>query len=70
MVFLKLRWEPGLDSRVTAGVAINNFCFFQRHQDSSLVKLDTSGVSTRLDRTIRTLLEVRQETEFHFLLAQ
>ena len=42
--------------------------FFQRRQDSSLVKMDTSGVSTRLGRTIRTLLEVRQETEFHFLV--
>ena len=28
MVFLELRHEPGLHSRVTAGVAINNFCFF------------------------------------------
>ena len=26
--FLELRREPGVDSRVTAGVAINNFCFF------------------------------------------
>ena len=29
--------------------------------------MDTSGVYTRLGRTIRTLLEVRQETEVHFL---
>ena len=28
MVFLDLRWEPGVHYRVTAGVAINNFCFF------------------------------------------
>ena len=41
--------------------------FFQRCQDSSLVKMDTSGVSTRLGRTIWKLLEVRQETEVHFL---
>ena len=41
--------------------------FFQRPQDCSLVKIDTSGVETRLGRTIRTLLEVRQETEVHFL---
>ena len=40
---------------------------FQRRQDSSLVKRETSGVSTRLGRTLRTLLEVRQETEVHFL---
>ena len=30
--------------------------------------MDTSGVKTRLSRTIRTLLEVRQETEVHFLV--
>ena len=41
--------------------------FFQRRQDSSLVKMDTSGVYTRLGRTIRTLLEMRHGTEFHFL---
>ena len=42
--------------------------FFQGHQDSSVVKMDTSGVETKLGRTIRTLLEVRQETEVHFLV--
>ena len=30
--------------------------------------MESSGVSTRLGRTIRLLLEVRQETEFHFLV--
>ena len=30
--------------------------------------MDTSGVLTRLGRTIQTLLEVRQETEVHFLV--
>ena len=44
MVFLELRREPGLNSIVTAGVAINNFFFFSATQDSSLVKMDTSGV--------------------------
>ena len=68
MDFLKLRWEPGVHSRVTAGVAINNFCFFQRRQDSSVVKMDTSGVYTMLGRTIQTLLELRQETEVNFLV--
>ena len=29
--------------------------------------MDTSGVQTRLGRKIRTLLEVRQQTEVHFL---
>ena len=30
--------------------------------------MDTSGTYTTLGRTIRTLLEVRQETEFHFIV--
>ena len=30
--------------------------------------MDSSGVYTRLGRTIRTLLEVRQGTEFHILV--
>ena len=30
--------------------------------------MDTSGIETRLGRTIRTLLEVRQETKSHFLV--
>ena len=42
--------------------------FVQRHQDSRLVMLDTSGISTRLGRTIQTLLEVRRKTEGHFLV--
>ena len=29
--------------------------------------MDTSGIETGVGRTIRTLLEVRQETEVHFL---
>ena len=44
--------------------------FYHRHQDSSLVKRNISGVYTRLGRTIRTLLEVRQETEIHFLVGR
>ena len=32
--------------------------------------MDTSGISTKLGRTIQTLLEVRQETEFHFLVGR
>ena len=30
--------------------------------------MDTSGISTRLGRTIQTDLELRQETEVHFLV--
>ena len=44
MVILELRREPGVHSRVTAGVSINNFCFIQRRQDSSLFKMDSTGV--------------------------
>ena len=32
--------------------------------------MDTSGVYTRLGRTTRTLLELRQETEVHFLVGK
>ena len=42
--------------------------FVQRRQDSYLVPMDTSVIETRLSRTIRTLLEVRQETKAHFLV--
>ena len=42
--------------------------FVQRRQDSYLVTMDTSGILTRLGRTIWTLLEVRQETKAHFLV--
>ena len=43
--------------------------FVQRRQDSYLVMLDTSGIETRIGRTIRTLLEVRQETKAQFVVA-
>ena len=43
--------------------------FVQRCQGSCLVMRDTLGISLRLDRAIRTLLDVRQETQSHFLLA-
>ena len=32
--------------------------------------MNTSGIETRLGRTIRTLLEVRQETKAHFLVGR
>ena len=28
MVFLELRWEPGVYSRVTVGMALQNSCLF------------------------------------------
>ena len=39
-----------------------------RGQDSCLVTMYTSGIYTTLSRTIRTHLEVKQETEVHFLV--
>ena len=43
--------------------------FVQRRQDSCLFTSDTSGISMRLGRAIRTLLAVRQETKGPFLVA-
>ena len=40
----------------------------QRPQDSYLLTMDTSGIETKLGRTIQTLLEVRQETKAQFLV--
>ena len=43
--------------------------FVQRCQHSCLVTRDNSGISSRLGRAIRTLLEVRWETQGPFLVA-
>ena len=63
-------------SRVTAGTwgIFLSYCgdgpstlvFAQRLQDSCLVTRDTSGISLRLGRPIRTLLEVRLDTQGPF----
>ena len=42
--------------------------FVQRHQESCLVTRDNSGISSRLGKAIRTLLEVRQETQCPFIV--
>ena len=68
MGFLELQWEPGVYSPIMVGVAIKNFYLFQRCQDSCLVTMDTSGIKTRLGRTIRTCIKVRRETEGNFLV--
>ena len=47
----------------------SNFVFVQRSQDSCVVTRDTSGISMRPGRAIRTLLKVKRETEGHFLVA-
>ena len=43
--------------------------FVQRSQDSCLVMRDTSGISTRLNRAVKTLLTERQETQGPYLVA-
>ena len=48
----------------------SNLMFVEQHQESCLVMSDTSGISSRSDRAIRTLLEVRNETLGPFLLPQ
>ena len=42
--------------------------FVQGSQDSYLGLTDTSGMYTRLGRTIQTFLQVRQETKHPFLV--
>ena len=41
--------------------------FVQQHQDSCLVMRNNSGMSLRLVMAIRTILEVRWETQGHIL---
>ena len=43
--------------------------FVQRSQDSCLVRMDTSGISTMFGKIIQTLLEVRWETKHPFLIS-
>ena len=46
----------------------SNRVFVQRSLDTCLVMMDTSGIKTRLGTTMRTLLEMRRETEGHSLV--
>ena len=55
-------WSSGADGH-------SKLVFLQRSQDSCLVTRDTSGISSRLGRARRTLLEVRRETKCPFLVA-
>ena len=43
--------------------------FLQQCQDSCLVRWDTCGISSKVGMAIRTLLQVRQETQVPFLVA-
>ena len=67
MVFLELQWEPGVYSRVTAGMAIqthvcSGISGLQSSYDGYLMNLNWLG------RTIRMFLQVWHETEGHFLV--
>ena len=74
-----MRGKSHVFSRVLAGTwAIflsygwddpSKLLFVQRCQNSCIVMKDTSGISTRLDRAIQMLFDVRQEMEAHFLVA-
>ena len=48
-------------------VCFSILVYLQQRQHSCLVMIDTSGISARLLRTIRTLLEVRSDMKDHFL---
>ena len=54
MVFLELRREPVVHSRVTAGVAINNFCFFR--DVSVLPVIRVPGRERRLLETMQLVI--------------
>ena len=66
-------------SRVAAGTLVifasylgdghSKLHFVQRSQESSVVMRDTTGIKTRLERIIQTLLEVRWETKGPFLVS-
>ena len=48
-------------------VGISILMFLQHRQHSCLFMMDNSAIQARLLRTIRTLLDVRSDTEDHFL---
>ena len=53
----------------SGGDGLYKLVFVQRYQDSYLVMGDKAGISSRLGRAIQMLLEVRRETQVHFLVA-
>ena len=69
MGFLELRQEPGVYSRVTAGMSIRiGVCSV--NQDTFLGMRDNSGMKTRRGRKIQTLLEVSGRPGLFFYLTQ
>ena len=67
MIFLELRREPGVCSRVMLGVAIKTFVCSTTSGLLSSYDVHLRNLTT-LSRTIRTHLDVKQETEVHFLV--
>ena len=49
-------------------VGISILMFLQQRQHSCLVMMDTSGIEIRLVRTMQMLVEVRSDSEGHFLV--
>ena len=66
MGFLELRQEPGVYSRVTAGMSIRNSSLSLK-SGTCLGMRDNSGIETRRGRKIQTLLEVKWEFRSLFL---
>ena len=76
---LAARVNSHIFSRVAAGTCVTfssygeddptKLVFAQRSQHSCLVARDNSGISMRLVRAIRTLLQVRRDTEGPFRVA-
>ena len=65
------RVDPGTWSTFSSygGDGHSKLLFLQRLHDSCLVTKDTSGISSRLVRTIRMLLEVRKKSAGPFAVA-
>ena len=66
MGFLELRQEPGVYSRVTAGMSIRNSSLFIEVRNQSRYEGQHRNV-TRRGRKIQTLLEVKWESRSLFL---
>ena len=46
MVFLQLLWDPGVYSQVTAGMAIQNSCFFRVVEQGISVSIPLEAENT------------------------
>ena len=66
MGFLELRQEPGVYSRVTAGMTLETLVCSLK-SGTCLGMRDNSGIKTRHGRKIQTLLEVKWDFRSLFL---